>query len=63
MLTVEASRAFIDNLHRSHALVDKHGNETKYEDLWFRWTTLKLPAASSIINHNNEGSGNEKTYW
>jgi hypothetical protein len=48
MLTVEASRGYIDKIHRTHALADRHGNETKYEDLWFRRATNKLSSSSNI---------------
>ncbi|KAG7370384.1 FkbM family methyltransferase [Nitzschia inconspicua] len=43
MLTKEASKGYIDKLHRSHSLQDAKGNETLYEDLWFRLASHKLP--------------------
>jgi FkbM family methyltransferase len=53
MLTVEASRGYIENLHRSHALTDNNGNETKYKDLWFRWAASKLHITTTNNNNNN----------
>jgi hypothetical protein len=44
MLSKDASKGYIERMHKDGRFLDKDGNDNKYEDLWFRLESKKLPS-------------------
>ena len=47
MLSKDASKGYIERMHKDGRFLDKDGNDNKYEDLWFRLESKKLPPPPS----------------